>query len=105
MFNFKSLDTELERWKRFRWLAWAIRKGIWPAPELVPLKCFKMVSIFKKCVDHVVYKPPSKTAIDIKKSVAVIEKLALKMGDGKDGKNLKSLFQNIFFNYFAKHNV
>ncbi|KAF2894590.1 hypothetical protein ILUMI_11583, partial [Ignelater luminosus] len=74
---------ELARWKRFRWLAWAIRKGIWPAPEVIPIKCFKMVSVFKKCAEHVVYTLPSKEALDLKKSVAVIEDLALEMGDGK----------------------
>lgn len=54
-----------------------------------------MVSVFKKCSEHVIYTVPSKESIDIKKSVAVVEEVAKKSSKGKgkgkkDGKKLNS---------------
>ncbi|GJQ72621.1 hypothetical protein Trydic_g1285 [Trypoxylus dichotomus] len=40
---------ELARWKRFRWLNWAIGKGLWPADDSsTPIKCLKFYNSFKK---------------------------------------------------------
>lgn len=65
---------DLERWKRFRWLAWAISKGLWPKPQLEPIKCVKLVTDFRKCTSDLP-KTHSERSLDIKESVAVIEAL------------------------------
>ncbi|XP_031337270.1 androglobin-like [Photinus pyralis] len=71
---------DLERWKRFRWLAWAISKGLWPAPQLEPIKCVKLVTDFRKCTGGL--RTHSKRSLDIKESVAVIEDI-MKTGKSK----------------------
>lgn len=73
------MPLELPRWKRFRYLAWAIRNGLIPPEDILqPMKCVKLVSSFRKFADHLVYAaPPSEESLNIQKSIEILDKLAL----------------------------
>ncbi|KAJ8974230.1 hypothetical protein NQ317_003918 [Molorchus minor] len=83
-----TLTADLPFWKRFRWLSWAVEKGlISPEENMDQIRCFKFVSLFKKVYEHVVYKQPSKMAIEIEETVNAIEDLVKdKKGKEKGGK-------------------
>lgn len=80
----------LERWKRFRWIDWAIKNGLWSEEHLNQIKCFKVVSVFRECSEHVVYKQPSKESIAIQDSVSAIETLAMVLQEPDKGKKQKA---------------
>lgn len=56
---------------------------------MIPIKCLKVVSTFRKRADFVVYEVPTEEAMNIKKSVEVIEKIALEDAKGNKGKDKK----------------
>ncbi|KAK4881109.1 hypothetical protein RN001_004428 [Aquatica leii] len=60
---------ELAPWKQFRWVDWAIKKGIWPKPDTEAIKSIKMVSIFKKRTDYIPFETASQESIDIQDNV------------------------------------
>lgn len=65
------ITTELERWKKFRWLAWAIQKGLIEPPQnMDAIKCLKLISILRKDAKMEI---PTEQAACIKMSVEAIE--------------------------------
>ncbi|XP_022919315.2 androglobin-like [Onthophagus taurus] len=92
----------LARWKRFRWLKWAISKGLWPAEDLsIPIRCLKFFSSLNKSPDERQPKPDmyqdknrsnlrlrSRLSLKSMKSAKSISKSSIKSGK-KGGKNAK----------------
>lgn len=86
---YRGIVLALESWKRFRWIDWAIKNGLWSEEHLNPIKCFKVVSVFRECSEHVVHRDPSMDSIAIQASVSAIETLAMvlqKPDKGEKGK-------------------
>lgn len=67
----------------FRWLAWAIQKGlIEPPADMKPIKCIKLVSTLRHTNEI-----PTEEAACIKMSVEVIDEVAEEVATGKNKGN------------------
>lgn len=69
-----TFNLELEHWKKFRWLAWAIQKGLIEPPDnMGPIKCLKLISTLRKAGIHEI---PTQESACMKISVEVIDEVA-----------------------------
>lgn len=86
-------------WKKWRWLSWAAERGMISTEELLPeIKCYKLVSPFRKVSEYVMYNQPSKAAISYHPPAPAVSKVKIpakktKEKESQKGKQEKKLLK------------